>query len=689
MSMQNPLKGLLRPPLEWYSSIISLMAAGLLFFYNPDFLLPSTWAYIGSVGFLMFSLCRFKQGYKIFRYHRNLKRMPTYKMASHQLPVSHHRLFLGKGFLWTAQHTQRLRDLDVDYNLKFRHPSRFYHFARRCEFNWEHKPVLKNVAALMKKDTLLNPVRPYPDIGGEPCIHGVSDHEENITISLTNRTGHTLVLGTTRVGKTRLAELLISQDIHRGDVVIVLDPKGDADLLKRIYIEAQLAGREQDLLVVHLGFPEVSCRYNGVGHFSKTTQVATRITNALPSTGEAAAFKEFAWKYVNLVARALIALGVKPTYKLINFYITKLDQLLIRYCDDVVKLEQPSYENWIKNYLILNVKIDEQGQSNPPSRKQAIIAYAQHHIETRNQQAFNVLENDLLTDIAMACRLDRTYYDKITASVGPLLEKLTSGHSAELLSPDYNDLKDERPILDWLHVIRNKQIVYIGMDALTDNVVSSTVGNAMLSDLVSVAGHLYNFGLDHGFEGVVAEKTPLPRICLHSDEFNEVIGDEFIPLLNKAGGAGFQVTAYSQTWSDVEARLGSTAKAGQVAGNLNTVIMLRTKEAKTVDMLLNQLPKVPILRVVPASSSSDSPRGEQGIFYQSSNDDRLSHTDVRLIEQSDVLNLPKGQAFCLLEGGKLYKIRIPLPTHEAVEIPASIEALIKKMRERKHIVMTV
>ena len=46
------------------------------------------------------------------------------------------------------------------------------------------------------------------------------------------------------MGKTRFAEILIGQDIRRGDVVIVLDPKGDADLLKRIVIEAQIAGRE-------------------------------------------------------------------------------------------------------------------------------------------------------------------------------------------------------------------------------------------------------------------------------------------------------------------------------------------------------------------------------------------------------------------------------------------------------------
>ena len=47
-----------------------------------------------------------------------------------------------------------------------------------------------------------------------------------------------IVEGTTRVGKTRLCEVFVRQDIHNGDVVIVFDPKGDADLLKRVYIEA-------------------------------------------------------------------------------------------------------------------------------------------------------------------------------------------------------------------------------------------------------------------------------------------------------------------------------------------------------------------------------------------------------------------------------------------------------------------
>jgi conjugative coupling factor TraD (TOL family) len=683
MSLDRPFEALLRPPVEWYSSIVSALAGSFLTLHAGSFLLPSPLANTAAGILAVFALRRFQQGYRIYRYQRNLKRMPKYAISAKQLPVSQKRLFLGRGFQWTPLHTQRLRDLDLSYNLKYRYPSALYRKARQLEARWEQKTFLKYIAHWLSADTWFNPLRPYPRIGGESCLHGVSETETNIFLDLVDRASHMVVLGTTGVGKTRLAELLIAQDIQRGDVVITLDPKGDPDLLKRIILEAKRAGREDDLVIMHLGFPEFSARNNPLGTFTKITQVATRVTNGLPSSGEAASFKGFAWRYVNLVAEALVALGVKPTYKLIHFYITKPKQLFFRYCEEILARIDPSFENRLTGFIETNTRVDDAGNIvSIPTREQAIFAYVQNHIEAQSQKNLYEVSNDLLTELFAACRLDKTYYDKITASVGPLLEKLTSGEVADLLSPNYNDLNDKRAIFDWLQVIRQKKIVYVGMDAMTDNEVSFAFGNAMLSDLVTVAGHLYNFGISHGFTGLTT-KLPLPRICLHSDEFNEIIGDEFIPILNKARGAGFCVTAYTQTWSDVEARLSSKAKTGQVAGNLNSIVMFRTKEANSIEHLLSQLPKVPILRVVPASSSSDTPHGEQGIFYQSTNEDRFAHADVRLIEASDVVNLPIGQAYGLFEGGKFNKLRIPLSKEKDDTLPAEVGALIQRMRQRQ------
>jgi len=45
------------------------------------------------------------------------------------------------------------------------------------------------------------------------------------------------------VGKTRLAEILITQDIRRGDVTFVFDPKGDADLVMDLMMHCKMEQR--------------------------------------------------------------------------------------------------------------------------------------------------------------------------------------------------------------------------------------------------------------------------------------------------------------------------------------------------------------------------------------------------------------------------------------------------------------
>ena len=174
--------------------------------------------------------------------------------------------------------------------------------------------------------------------------------------------------------------------------------------------------------------------------------------------------------------------------------------------------------------------------------------------------------------------------------------------TAALLSPALDDPTDWRLVFDWTSVINLGGIVYVDLDALSDYEVAGAVGNSMFADLTSVAGSLYKFGPGRGLPGEIRPR----RIAVHADEFNELIGDEFIPLLNKAGGAGFQVTAYTQTWSDVEARIGSPAKAGQIAGNFNTLIMLRVKEVATAELLTDQLPEVHVVSTIVSSSVSDT-----------------------------------------------------------------------------------
>ncbi len=154
-------------------------------------------------------------------------------------------------------------------------------------------------------------------------------------------------------------------------------------------------------------------------------------------------------------------------------------------------------------------------------------------------------------------------------------------------------------------------------------------------------------------------------------------------MLNKAGGAGFQVTAYTQTWSDVEARIGSRPKAGQIAGNFNSLIMLRVKEIATAELLTDQLPDVRIVSTIISSSVSDTNDPADFADFASRNEDRITTESAPMLAPSDLVQLPKGQAFALIQGGQLYKIRMPLPdgSHDSM-MPENFAVIGAEIRAR-------
>ncbi|MCP4993409.1 MAG: type IV conjugative transfer system coupling protein TraD, partial [Gammaproteobacteria bacterium] len=429
------------------------------------------------------------------------------------------------------------------------------------------------------------------------------------------------------------------------------------------------AGREKDFYMFHLGYPQVSARYNAIGNFSRITEVATRIANQLPSEGNSAAFKEFAWRFVNIIARALVALKRRPDYQLIRRYINDIEPLFMEYAR--YHLAQQGVEGWQQQVSELAGAISERNLPMALRGRNKDAIALMRHLQTQD------LYDPVLDGLVSAFKYDKTYFDKIVSSVGPLMEKLTTGNIAELISPNYLNEDDTRPIFEWMDVISRKGIVYVGLDALTDTTVASAVGNSMFADLVSVAGHIYK----HGVPGATNDNPP--TISMHADEFNELIGDEFIPLLNKAGGAGFQVTAYTQTWSDVEARIGNRAKAGQVAGNFNTLIMLRVKELATAEMLTEQLPKVEVFTLMSVSGVDDSSDPGSGVDFKSRNEDRISVSEVPMLTPAEMITLPKGQAFALLEGGQLWKLRMPLPVEDAA-MPQTLNEMANEM-ERTYI----
>lgn len=648
----------LRTTVEFLPAVVLTGLATLLFLRPTAFfpLMPDL-SRMTALAFAGLGMWRGWQGIRLLRYHAQLRRLPQYVLDATHIPTSHHKLFLGRGFRWNRDHSQRLIEARAPEGRRYLEPSALYRHARALELRLEHSSLFGWLPKLIRRDGWWNPVRPVPPLGGDPALHGVGmEDEKDVWMDIADRTGHTLVLGTTRVGKTRLAELLVAQDIRRGETVIVFDPKGDIDLLRRMVAEAKRAGRLDRFHVFHLGFPEISERYNPVGEFGRITEVASRIATQLPAQGNSAAFREFAWRFTNIVARALVGLGRKPDYTAIARFVTNVEPLLVDYYH--LWLERDGPADWRDAVRTVEGNIDDK------KLPLALRGRDYHAVALVRFAKERNLYDPVADGLRSAFEYDKTYFDKLTASLLPLLEKLTSGRIGELLSPDYKDLHDPRPIMDWMRVIRERGIVYVGLDALSDTEVSVAVGNSMFADLTSVAGQLYKHGDTHGLPDIPDHRRSL--ISIHADEFSELIGDEFIPLLNKAGGAGIQVTAYTQTAADIEAGIGDRAKAGQVSGNLNTLIMLRVKNEETACILTDQLPKVRLYTKLAETRVTDNNDPSSPVDFVSQNADRLTEVESDMLTPADLVQLPKGQAYALLDGGQLYKLRLPLAGADAL-----------------------
>jgi conjugal transfer pilus assembly protein TraD len=111
--------------------------------------------------------------------------------------------------------------------------------------------------------------------------------------------------------------------------------------------------------------------------------------------------------------------------------------------------------------------------------------------------------------------------------------------------------------------------------------------------------------------------------------------------------------------------------------------MLRVKEIATAELLTDQLPEVRIVSTIVSSSVSDT--NDPGDFadFASRNEDRITTESAPMLSPSDLVQLPKGQAFALIHGGQLYKIRMPLPDggHDSL-MPESFAAIGQEIKGR-------
>ena len=105
-------------------------------------------------------------------------------------------------------------------------------------------------------------------------------------------------------------------------------------------------------------------------------------------------------------------------------------------------------------------------------------------------------------------------------------------------------------------------------------------------------------------------------------------------------------------------------------------------------MFTKQLPEVSVSEIMAVSGVIDGTEANGSFGFTSNNEDRISISRVPMISPADIVALPKGQAFVLLRGSELWKIRIPMPSKvDDQELPDDLGSMLCQMRQNYSSVM--
>ena len=662
MAAQYAFENLLRTPYEYLVAGVSgSMGAFCLSQHHIAGFDVSASLTMGAF-FGIHAAIRTRQGLKISKFSRALLKQRPFTMSTAEVPCSNSYFYQGHGFQWDLIHRQRLNLLSMEENRHFIQDGALKRYVQQ-----QAKENPQGLCALLQEAKFLPFQKPSP-IGGKPWLHGVGfDSFKPIYTAHADRL-HELWFGRTQVGKTRKMSINVNQDIRNGYGVGIIEPKGDLAFLQDTYLSALEAGRLKDLVIVHPGFAEYSAKYNPLSSFSDPSEVADRITSGIDGSGDGAQFKDFAWDYTNIVARVLHELGEPITYMSIGFYITRPEILLMKYCDTVMPGKDNHYESTLAEIKpdLMNVFIEKKQMITQIPRPKLILEYVRRFIEEK-VSAGNLQDvmKDILIPLYEAARTDPDYYKKITVSVIPVLNKINQTPAADVFSWAENF---GVPVLDWESAIKQKKIVYLALDSLTNPSMAEAVGKATISDLISLCGRIY--------KDVPANQKHI--FSLHCDEFSNIVQDAFIQLLNKAGGAGIKVTAYTQTVNDFSANLNNKDKAEMLLGNFGTIGCLRIANKQTAEVITEIVEKVKVRSTTPSTMSNDHAGGGQQALFSSLNTDTINEKEIELITVNDLYSLPKGQAFVITNGGELYKLVFPLPKNDGTA-PPTFETLISEV----------
>ena len=448
--------------------------------------------------------------------------------------------------------------------------------------------------------------------GGYPALHAVGKKEERpLVLPWSELVGHVLIGGTTRSGKTRLLEVILSEAIRGPGTVIVIDPKGDAELLVRAAAEAHRGDRR--FAFFSPAHADQSVSFNPFGMCDNTTELAARVQALMPGGGGMARgdpfFTEYPLAVVERLGAAQKAVGDQWTIEGLHAVTTMV----------------PPFDDLVARYLyqVLGGK-----DSWAPALDELLAEYARKRGDRQDPLADALIDDK---------EKPRDHFVQVTANLVPAFRGVTGGKMDRLLS-------SPRPQLTWKDVVEERKVVYFAMSSLLYGEVANRIGRVILQDLIGFLGRRYA-------RDDPAKMTPLTILI---DEFSNVAYPGFIDALNKGGGARANIMLAMQSLADPEAAMGKDGTQ-RVLDNLNTRVWFRLTDDATAKLAVEGLGMTSVGR----EDISHSLSFGGGSATSGGSRGGMQYVDRSLVRSEWVTGLPRGEAFVRTRGEN-WKLRVPL-----------------------------
>lgn len=568
--------------------------------------------------------------------------LTTERLAA-ALPAMGDNLWLGWGFRWEPRHTQRAYEV-AKFDLKEVYP-----------------PVW-----LLR---LLGEKRTPAEERGKQWIHGLEPEERDILIPFEALKGHCAVIATTGSLKTRLVAMIAYQLAARGDTIICLDPKGDSELREILRSCAVKTGKSERFLMLHPAFASQSTRMDLLKNWDRVSQVASRVSLVLGSQEEST-FKEFCWTAVHRITNGMKYVGRRVSIASLKtamesrISVERLaeEALKVFFRDTAPQLVDKIEEE--RNKALAATGVGSKGRNKSTTMVETSSLELSCMIEvfqkytaldhTESKKTGYPVKPEEISGLVSILEANKEWFGKMVVSITPMLTKLSTDDLHGLLSPDYDDIHDERPIMDMMRVVRGSHILYVGTDTLADPSVGHAMSSMLLADASAVAAEIYN----HGIEGDDGKEDR--RIHVIVDEWGDAMCEPLIQQSNKGRGAGFFVWALGQTLSDLTDALGGNrAKALRFMGNMNNLIVGATQDQETMQMVADKFGMTAI-KIRSDGQNIGSKTEDTGLEYATARTESLSEQTTELFPPSLLPSIPNLQYVAMLNRSEYIKGRIPV-----------------------------